>query len=130
MTSPACTAFRNAASINGVPANSRSGQWRYPPAARLRGPYRRRHAAVGDPLAFGVTNLLQIGGINLTSVSPDATRMTHGTFFGGQYGPTQWSTPTEVWLRRDAEQIRNTMGYSGLPEKSPASQLYRGGRQP
>ena len=117
--SPACTAFRNAASINGVSYNSvlaGGGTQAAAIAARTAA-----HNAVGDPLANGVTNLLQIGGINLTSVSADATRMTHGTFFGGEYGLTQWSTPNEVWLRRDADQVRNIMGYgAGLPAKSPA----------
>jgi TonB-dependent receptor len=117
--SPACTAFRNAASINGVSYNSvlaAGGTMAAAQAARTAA-----HLAVGDPLAFGTTNLLQIGGINLTSVAKDATRMTHGSFFGGEYGLTQWATPNEVWLRRDAEQVRNIMGYSGLPVKSPAT---------
>ena len=117
--SPACTAFRNAASINGVSYNSviaAGGTEAAAIAARTAA-----HTAVGDPLANGTTNLLQIGGINLTSVSKDATRFTHGTFFGGEYGLTQWVTPNEIWLRRDAEQVRNKMGYSGLPVKSPAT---------
>ena len=116
---PACVAFRNAASINGVSYNSvlaAGGTEAAAIAARTAA-----HTAVSDPLANGVSNLLQIGGLNLTSVSKDATRMTHGTFFGGEYGLTQWVTPNEVWLRRDAEKVRNAMGYSGLPEKSPAT---------
>jgi TonB-dependent receptor len=117
--SPACVAFRNAASINGVSYNSvlaAGGTMQAAIAARSAA-----HTAVGDPLANGVTNLLQIGGINLTSQAADATRRTHGSFFGGEYGLTYWSTPNETWLRRDADKVRNVMGYSGLPEKSPAT---------
>ena len=117
--SPACVAFRNAASINGVSYNSvlaGGGTMAAAIAARTAG-----HNAVGDPLANGVSNLLQIGGVNLTSQSKDATRRTHGNFFGGEFGLTSWATPNETWLRRDAEIVRNTMGYSGLPEKSPAT---------
>jgi len=118
--SPACVAFRNAASINGVSYNSvlaGGGTMAAATAARTAA-----HNAVGDPLANGTTNLLQIGGLNLKSVSTDATRMTHGTFFGGEYGLTQWATPNEVWLRRDADQVRAAMGYgAGLPAKSPAT---------
>jgi iron complex outermembrane receptor protein len=117
--SPACVAFRDAASINGVSYNSvlaGGGTMTAATAARTAA-----HSAVGDPLANGTTNLLQIGGINLKSVSADATRRTHGAFFGGDYGLSWFATPNETWLRRDAEQVRNIMGYSGLPEKNAAT---------
>ena len=66
-------------------------------------------------------NFTTLGGITVASLGAGAPQRTIGTFFGGKYGETGWTTFNPDWLVHNTETIRNLYGYSGPQDDVPTA---------
>ncbi len=68
-------------------------------------------------------NFTTLRGITVASLGADASKRTHGSFFGGRFGQTSWVTMDPDWLYNNVERLRNLHGYSG-PQDDVLSSSY------
>lgn len=66
-------------------------------------------------------NFTHLGGITVASLGAGASQRTIGSFFGGKYGETGWTTFNPDWLVNNIETIRKAYGYSGPQDDVPSS---------
>lgn len=74
-----------------------------------------------SPQPFTRAGTTTVGGVSYASLGPDAYSITKGSFFGGMFGTSSWTTIAPGWTRDNIEKMRNLFGYSGPQDFVPTN---------